>query len=39
VKGSSTKNDFAAAIEQALALARSHEASYLPGWCGPASEA
>jgi hypothetical protein len=38
VKWSSIENDFAAAIEQARALAKSHEASYLPGWCGPASE-
>jgi hypothetical protein len=26
---------FSAAIEKALALAKSDEASYLPGWCGP----
>jgi len=27
--------DFAAAIEQALQLAKSRDAEYLPGWCGP----
>ncbi|WP_439924913.1 ParB-like protein [Nitrobacter sp. JJSN] len=29
--------DFAKAMEEALALAKSAEAIYLPGWCGPAS--
>jgi hypothetical protein len=29
------ERDFAAAVEQALALARSEAADYLPGWCGP----
>jgi hypothetical protein len=27
--------DFDAAVEKALALAKSAEADYLPGWCGP----
>ncbi len=27
--------DFNAALEQALELARSEDAAYLPGWCGP----
>ena len=27
--------DFEAALERALRLAKSQEASYLPGWCGP----
>ncbi len=27
--------DFAKAMEKALALAKSQEAHYLPGWCGP----
>lgn len=27
--------DFQAALEKALALARSTDADYLPGWCGP----
>lgn len=29
------ENDFGAALRQALALAESPEAHYLPGWCGP----
>ncbi len=32
------EDNFAKAIEKSLALARSHEAVYLPGWCGPADE-
>ena len=32
------EGDFAKAIEKALALAKSHDAIYLPGWCGPASD-
>ena len=32
------EDNFAKAIEKGLALARSHEAVYLPGWCGPASD-
>src|SRR5881398_3379939 len=30
--------DFGKAIEKALALAKSKDAIYLPGWCGPASD-
>jgi hypothetical protein len=30
--------DFPRALEKALALAKSHDAIYLPGWCGPASD-
>lgn len=30
------KRDFDRALEQALELARSKDAIYLPGWCGPA---
>ena len=30
--------DFEKAMEKALALAKSQDAVYLPGWCGPASE-
>jgi hypothetical protein len=30
--------DFAKAMEKALALAKSQEAHYLPGWCGPSSD-
>lgn len=33
------KHNFRAALRQALHLARSDEADYLPGWCGPAHEA
>jgi hypothetical protein len=29
---------FAAAMEKALALSKGHDAVYLPGWCGPASD-
>jgi len=29
---------FSKALEKALALAKSHDAVYLPGWCGPASD-
>lgn len=34
----SVEADFAKAMEKALALAKSAEAVYLPGWCGPASD-
>jgi hypothetical protein len=29
------ENDFERALEAALLLARSEEADFLPGWCGP----
>ncbi len=32
------KADFARAVEKALAIARSKDAIYLPGWCGPLSD-
>jgi hypothetical protein len=32
------EKDFEAAIERAMRLAKSQEASYLPGWCGPVVE-
>jgi hypothetical protein len=32
------ENDFEKAVEQALALGKSKDAIYLPGWCGPASD-
>lgn len=32
------ENDFASAVEKALAIAKSKDAIYLPGWCGPASD-
>jgi hypothetical protein len=31
------EKDFEKAVEKALALAKSPEAHYLPGWCGPAT--
>ncbi len=31
------QNDFAAALAQAVKLAKGKEAHYLPGWCGPSS--
>jgi hypothetical protein len=31
----SLKADFSAAAERALLLAKSADADYLPGWCGP----
>jgi hypothetical protein len=34
----SVEADFAKAVEKALALAKSKDAIYLPGWCGPASD-
>jgi hypothetical protein len=35
VKAGQIRDRFSAALEKALALARSDAASYLPGWCGP----
>jgi hypothetical protein len=35
LKRKAVQRDFDHAIEQALALAKSAEANYLPGWCGP----
>jgi hypothetical protein len=35
IKPSVVEDDFDAAIEQAMKLAKSEQASYLPGWCGP----
>lgn len=32
------EDDFASAVEKALAIAKSKDAIYLPGWCGPASD-
>ena len=31
--------DFPKAMEKALQLAKSHDAIYLPGWCGPSADA
>lgn len=35
IKGRRVKDDFPAALREALKLAKGHEAGYLPGWCGP----
>ena len=34
----SVADDFDEAMEKSLALAKSKDAIYLPGWCGPASD-
>jgi len=39
VKHKLIKHDFAAALRQARRLAKSDEADYLPGWCGPTHDA
>ena len=39
IKRKTVEADFAAAMERALRLARSEEAEYLPGWCGPKADA
>ncbi|HZZ86981.1 MAG TPA: ParB-like protein [Caulobacteraceae bacterium] len=38
VKARQITSRFSAAIERAMSLAKSDEASYLPGWCGPHPE-
>jgi hypothetical protein len=38
IKRKAIEVDFAHAMEKALQLAKSEEANYLPGWCGPAPE-
>jgi hypothetical protein len=35
ISRSLAKDDFDKALKQAMKLAKSEEASYLPGWCGP----
>jgi hypothetical protein len=35
IKPKRVENDFSAAIEEAMALAKAPETNYLPGWCGP----
>jgi hypothetical protein len=35
MKRKAVENDFSAALEEALGLAKSQDAGYLPGWCGP----
>jgi hypothetical protein len=38
VKKTLVEKDFTHALEKALALAKSQDAVYLPGWCGPSVE-
>lgn len=38
IKHKTVERDFDRALEQALELAESKEANYLPGWCGPSPE-
>jgi hypothetical protein len=38
MKRQSVEDNFSRAIEKALQLAKSEDANYLPGWCGPAPE-
>src|SRR5215471_16103818 len=38
VKRKTVERDFLGAIEKALQLAKSDDANYLPGWCGPVPE-
>jgi hypothetical protein len=38
IKRKMVDNDFAQAMEKALQLAKSVDANYLPGWCGPVPE-
>ena len=35
IKAKAIKADFVAALTEALTLAKTGEADYLPGWCGP----
>lgn len=35
IKGKRVENDFSQALEEAMTLAKSKDAGYLPGWCGP----
>ncbi len=35
IKEKRVEHDFSAALEKAMALAKSKDAGYLPGWCGP----
>src|SRR5215470_6177873 len=38
MKRKSVESDFDGAINEALQLAKSKDANYLPGWCGPVTE-
>ena len=35
IKAKAIKADFSAALAEALTLAKTGDADYLPGWCGP----
>lgn len=35
IKEKRVEDDFSAALEKAMSLAKSKDAGYLPGWCGP----
>jgi len=39
IKRKAVEADFSVAMKRALLLARSEEAEYLPGWCGPKADA
>jgi hypothetical protein len=38
IKADDVREDFSAALNQALHLAKSPKSQYLPGWCGPLSD-
>jgi hypothetical protein len=38
IKRKAVEQDFSAAVERAMKLAKSTEADYLPGWCGPVTD-
>jgi len=38
ISRTSVEDNFAKALEKGLALVKGHDAVYLPGWCGPASD-
>ena len=38
MKRKAVENDFERALERALQMARSADADYLPGWCGPSAD-
>jgi hypothetical protein len=39
IKAKDIKADFSSALATALKLAKTKEAGYLPGWCGPPNQA
>jgi hypothetical protein len=39
IKPKDIKVDFSSALATALKLAKTKEAGYLPGWCGPPNQA